>query len=651
MESARSEFAFIQSRVSDVLRNAMISWEDSEMLKRRWNDVNRDWSSIQEDAEVLGDELKEDKWLVVFRTVAQQATDMMESLEKILNQSDQFITDLSNRQFGSSPTAAHLSDFMQLRTSLTAKIKYYAPACDRVLKILAKGIKGRSTTNGEVSRTFSEIRIRWYDVLVVRIARTEREMEDIGAILNEDEIEELLSPSPPPPLPPPIILSRIPRSASNPAISSPVSSRSTDPPAAVKSNRRLSSIPTVQTHSHLSRTPRHSLVSAPSSAHHYLSPTYNESTSLAPNHRSKTPTQIDTRPRWNISTRPITVPPPDSKSLSKSLGSNEEGSRAGSALGTRRSTSRLSMGGYSSNMLGTPRAASPTYSVFSETVSHRRPATPSSRIPIPSSPPISSRRQSMIPSSKSLYQQLSLPVLPSTPTPSNHPEVVESVSPTKSRSRLPRRSSVLPAPRSTTPVQSSTTSSPTKYDRAHTPEPKLAAQSKRFSNLFRSTNRPPPLPSIPPSLRKDVARPLSMASYSNLPSVSSPRPRTSSTAKVSSSEFDGYTPNYLDDLDVAIAAIINALPLTVRVQRLDPPLTRNNSTADQTSTARYFYSVGNHYAGGGGRKALVCKVVSRVIASRERRGEKRVVVRVGSGWRDLESLALELVGFALASSA
>lgn len=36
-----------------------------------------EWELTQKDAESLGDELKEDKWLTVFRTVSSQAEDMM----------------------------------------------------------------------------------------------------------------------------------------------------------------------------------------------------------------------------------------------------------------------------------------------------------------------------------------------------------------------------------------------------------------------------------------------------------------------------------------------------------------------------------------------------------------------------------------------
>ncbi|KAH9977489.1 hypothetical protein BJV77DRAFT_913563, partial [Russula vinacea] len=44
-----------------------------------------EWESVQEESEILREELKEDKWLTVFRTVTDQADGMMSSLEKAIN--------------------------------------------------------------------------------------------------------------------------------------------------------------------------------------------------------------------------------------------------------------------------------------------------------------------------------------------------------------------------------------------------------------------------------------------------------------------------------------------------------------------------------------------------------------------------------------
>ena len=44
-----------------------------------------EWNAVQQETEELQQELKEDKWITVFRTVTEQADGMMSSLEKAVN--------------------------------------------------------------------------------------------------------------------------------------------------------------------------------------------------------------------------------------------------------------------------------------------------------------------------------------------------------------------------------------------------------------------------------------------------------------------------------------------------------------------------------------------------------------------------------------
>jgi hypothetical protein len=57
--------------------------EDVIILRKHAAMMN-EWESVQAEASVLRDELKEDKWLVVFRNASEQADGMMNSLEKAL---------------------------------------------------------------------------------------------------------------------------------------------------------------------------------------------------------------------------------------------------------------------------------------------------------------------------------------------------------------------------------------------------------------------------------------------------------------------------------------------------------------------------------------------------------------------------------------
>ena len=51
-------------------------------LLRKHAALVAEWESVQDETDVLKEELKEDKWLTVFRTVSEQADGMMSSLEK-----------------------------------------------------------------------------------------------------------------------------------------------------------------------------------------------------------------------------------------------------------------------------------------------------------------------------------------------------------------------------------------------------------------------------------------------------------------------------------------------------------------------------------------------------------------------------------------
>jgi len=53
-------------------------------LLRKHAELKAEWESVQKEAETLQSELREDKWLAVFRSVGEQSDTMMNSLEKAL---------------------------------------------------------------------------------------------------------------------------------------------------------------------------------------------------------------------------------------------------------------------------------------------------------------------------------------------------------------------------------------------------------------------------------------------------------------------------------------------------------------------------------------------------------------------------------------
>lgn len=65
--------------------NASQMDEESAQIVRKHAALLTEWEAVQDESEVLREELKEDKWLTVFRTVSEQADGMMSSLEKAVN--------------------------------------------------------------------------------------------------------------------------------------------------------------------------------------------------------------------------------------------------------------------------------------------------------------------------------------------------------------------------------------------------------------------------------------------------------------------------------------------------------------------------------------------------------------------------------------
>lgn len=59
-----------------------------------------EWEAIQKETQVLREELKEDKWLTVFRTVTDQADGMMSSLEKAVNRCQDFVWQVHRKGIG-----------------------------------------------------------------------------------------------------------------------------------------------------------------------------------------------------------------------------------------------------------------------------------------------------------------------------------------------------------------------------------------------------------------------------------------------------------------------------------------------------------------------------------------------------------------------
>ncbi|KAG8925998.1 hypothetical protein FRC01_009472 [Tulasnella sp. 417] len=173
-------------------------FDEESNLIRKYGDLVHEWEGVQAEAKVLRDELKEDKWLAVFRTVSEQADGMMASLDKALMMCQDFIQqvyaktkegqDLRRSSAYSDRSFPTLATFEDLLKSYEAKKKYYMPSTNKVINVLNKGIEDRITKNGECLRKHADMKTRW-DALKVKIRRVDNEMEKICKILMDIEKE------------------------------------------------------------------------------------------------------------------------------------------------------------------------------------------------------------------------------------------------------------------------------------------------------------------------------------------------------------------------------------------------------------------------------------------------------------------------------
>ena len=92
LDSVEKGIKSINETLDPLLRSAETptisdsgSINENAGILRKHATLLSEWEAVQDESDVLREELKEDKWLTVFRTVTDQADGMMSSLEKAVN--------------------------------------------------------------------------------------------------------------------------------------------------------------------------------------------------------------------------------------------------------------------------------------------------------------------------------------------------------------------------------------------------------------------------------------------------------------------------------------------------------------------------------------------------------------------------------------
>ncbi|KAG7445012.1 uncharacterized protein BT62DRAFT_898209 [Guyanagaster necrorhizus] len=666
---------------------------ESAMIIRKHATLVADWENVQNESDTLREELKEDKWLTVFRTVTDQADGMMSSLEKAVNRCQDFIWKVYRRDDlvshfelplsssnGKDSTPPNLEVFSSLLDSFEAKKKHYMPATSKVLSIIDKGVRDRVTKNGETLRRHSESAQRWRN-LRERITRTDAEMEAVRKLLlSGDAFSEggsshsgtpsssqngyLMTP------PSGSRSSRAPSATSTLSRSiSPLrkfarkitrSSRQSQPPAPVtpvtplrrNGARTPASEPVL---SQASRQQRTNLFSSVRGGQLSTSitperPGHKYSQSLTPDPSPRNPNKTETIGRkgagkapWNSSTKVVV----EERMLAVK---GTPTKRTPSAMGiyndlppiptpSKRSVSRASM--------ASSRPWSPLTSSVSTSQSSNHPPMPTFRPPsraqtpsraftpgpAPPTPRPRPRTPSHIPAPSHKLQSFGLDGAWDD-NDSNTTLVQRAISPsTVPSSSVNSVHPPRPPSRSMIPLPTVHLSSPTR------PSTSLSSYGRESpTGTFRAAATRAQTPES--TLRSRV---MNIPIYHGTMTARTPRPRAPSR---SGSRAGAYTPgmdnpiheyvpgNPKDPLDVEVGIIVNSIPHGLLVERVDPPLKKIPKDGEEVK-AQYSFS-----------NALSKKVVTCRLTTLTRLGKgtsdttKKVMCRVGGGWQDLSHYIL-----------
>lgn len=552
----------------------------------------------------------------------------MRSLDKIIRQCQHFVDESAERHSVVSNDSDLCASYHALQKSLQAKSKHYVPATNRVLSILGKGIADRATKNGVALRTYADLKARW-QTLYKQVTQMQATMDNLDERYRADTVAESTSSTPRP--------AAMPTSKSAASLSdvSQGVKVAVTPPRPAKSPGRPSAdvlgVSPPQTPSGVLSNRR-----SVSNLDGHRSPSARLSRrAVSPEPSGST---ID-RPRWSYSLKP-TRDRSETPGLTQPLPSPHNASGRTSALGSRRPSSRMSIGNGLSRSYHGERPVSPAFSDASSTLIRDRPSTPS-KIPLPASV---QRRQSTSTFSD-LYdpadQHSTIMQRVMSPSSGSSQRTPLNVSRGAGSRRLSVASGLGVSQTSSARAPSPGLSASSRSRGTMTPEPRIAAQARRLSHarMLSSPTRPPPVPRVPSNYRRESMMSLAgPQAHVSIGDDHSQRPQV-------------YVPNRLDPLDIAVAHIVNAgLPTTVRCSRADPPLTLAQAGQCETWTARYQIDIVSVDVGVGvgsstvviENKPVMCKLVDKV-GPRTVKGDKKVLVRTGAGWQEFESFVLALL--------
>ncbi|KAG9289127.1 hypothetical protein G9A89_022436 [Geosiphon pyriformis] len=535
------------------------------------------WDALKQEMESLREELKEDRWLSVFKQVSSQANHMMDSLERVVRQCREFIaramdpseSPLPLRQLQlrdifippsyynqqksqqqqqqqqpiQPPVTISAKNFHRLFNSFEDRRKYYHPAITKMLTLLGNDINNGATKDMDVIKKYKSMKERW-DNILEGIAEVKRDMPILDRMIEASHIP---SNSPPSSIPssiassPPMSPSMRPfKTVFPPEFGSPPKQmRSVSPYRTSPLEYERASSPTRNN----PKSPSPRALSPHGGRHDYL---YGNGHGQS---ESPSPPFPDLRPPWNYN---------HSKQSYNALPYSPTYNNHYNNSPYLRSTS----------------PPPPKYDRYERSKSHSRSGSPV----------------------RSPSAAAGAPTRPISPGDRTHPSAIPrpvtsmGLTGTRTGSRMGMRS-LLPT--------------------STTPNPGMMASMSRLSRKAPIRSR------TPSSVASDASRPITPEEDDE--EEEDPLSETLQSMKVK--DHPPYIPAKNDPLDAEVAKIVNASPITVKVERIPG------------GKGKYYFGNNTSIQG---RKIYLCRLVTYPSS-----GRNKVTVRVGGGWQDLDMFLLE----------
>lgn len=191
--------------------------DTSGLLTRKHLLVQERWESLRIEIDELKIELKEDRWLIVFKQVADQADGMMDRLDKTVSQcytmiqqikesnntglstSNSTSTTTSNSSSYSTSTSTittttnQMEKLRSIEMNFDAKYKYYTPSVTKMLMMLGNGIAARVSRNTATLNRHEAMISRWNNLKSTMDHLRKKDLPDI--VSNSTTLSSLSSSS------------------------------------------------------------------------------------------------------------------------------------------------------------------------------------------------------------------------------------------------------------------------------------------------------------------------------------------------------------------------------------------------------------------------------------------------------------------------